>query len=247
MNKKIILPILLSVLLLCNNSAMGSATTILRNGNPNITAYANMHVHENATATTINTVNIPHFIQGLFSDGLSKGFTFSAGSTGAITAFADAGGGQVTVTSAAHGLLNGDAVTISGTTNYNGIFIVANKTDNTYEITDTWVVDDATGNWYLGDRYTVNGGSGGVYQVVFHAFGASAAANKNFEFEIYVNGVNGGVAEGGRRFSSLDIGTVSGGGLISLSPGDVVSFAIINQTDTTDFTFTHISLFLHKI
>jgi hypothetical protein len=68
--------------------------------------------------------------------------------TGLITAFADAGGGQVTVTSAAHGLTNGEYVIISGTTNYNGYFVVANVTTNTFEITDTWVSDDGTGTWH---------------------------------------------------------------------------------------------------
>lgn len=68
--------------------------------------------------------------------------------TGSITAFADAGGGQVTVTSAAHGLTNGEYVIISGTTNYNGYFVVANVATDTYEITDTWVSDDGTGTWH---------------------------------------------------------------------------------------------------
>ena len=66
---------------------------------------------------------------------------------GAITAFADAGGGQVTVTSASHGLSDGYSVTITGTTNYNGTFTIANSDTNTFEITDTWVSDDATGTW----------------------------------------------------------------------------------------------------
>ena len=67
--------------------------------------------------------------------------------TGSITAFADGGGGQVTVTSAAHGLILGDLVTITGTTSYNGSFTVAAITANTFEITDTWLADDATGSW----------------------------------------------------------------------------------------------------
>lgn len=67
--------------------------------------------------------------------------------TGSITAFADAGGGSVTVTSATHGLANGDKVTISGTTSYDGTFTIAGVATNTFTITDTWVADDATGTW----------------------------------------------------------------------------------------------------
>lgn len=67
--------------------------------------------------------------------------------TGSITAFADAGSGQVTVTSASHGLHDNDSVTISGTTSYNGTFTITNTATNTFEITDTWVANDATGTW----------------------------------------------------------------------------------------------------
>ena len=70
----------------------------------------------------------------------------SRATSGDITAFADAGGGQVTVTSAAHGIpMDGRQITITGTTSYDGTFAVTNITTNTFEITDTWVADDATG------------------------------------------------------------------------------------------------------
>ena len=62
-----------------------------------------------------------------------------------ITAFADAGGGEVTVTAASHGFSTDDIVTISGTTNYNGTFSITKVNDNQFKITDTWVSDDATG------------------------------------------------------------------------------------------------------
>jgi hypothetical protein len=70
-------------------------------------------------------------------------------STGSITAFADAGGGKVTVTSAAHGLSNGVQVVITGTTSYNGTFTISDVSADgtTFNITTTWVADDATGTW----------------------------------------------------------------------------------------------------
>jgi hypothetical protein len=66
---------------------------------------------------------------------------------GAITAFANGGGGLVTVTDNDHGLVTGETVTIIGTTSYNGTFEVTVLTHNTFSITATWVANDATGTW----------------------------------------------------------------------------------------------------
>jgi len=77
--------------------------------------------------------------------------TSVSGTTAAITVFADAGGGQVTVTSNGHGLSTGTRIGITGTTNYNGAFTIANALVNTFEITATWVANDATGDWNLAD------------------------------------------------------------------------------------------------
>lgn len=70
--------------------------------------------------------------------------------TGSISAFADYSGtvaGTVLVTSANHGLTNYSAVTITGTTNYNGTFAATIVNSSTFYITDTWVSNDATGTW----------------------------------------------------------------------------------------------------
>ena len=66
--------------------------------------------------------------------------------TGSITAFATSGT-RTQVTSATHGLNNGDAITITGTTSYNGTFNVQDVATNTYIIKVTFVADDATGTW----------------------------------------------------------------------------------------------------
>jgi hypothetical protein len=65
-----------------------------------------------------------------------------------ITAFADAGGGNVKVTSA-NSLSNGTIITISGTTHYNGTYTVANVTATSFTIVATSAGNDATGTWQL--------------------------------------------------------------------------------------------------
>ena len=71
--------------------------------------------------------------------------------TGSISAFANYGGtvpGTVkATTTAAHGLVTGDYVTISGTTNYNGSFEITKIDADEFYFIDTWVSDDATGTW----------------------------------------------------------------------------------------------------
>jgi hypothetical protein len=68
-------------------------------------------------------------------------------SNGSITAFADAGGGDVTATtSAAHGLVNGMRVTITGTTNYDGTYFITNASGSVFDFTATWVATE-TGSW----------------------------------------------------------------------------------------------------
>mgnify|MGYP002725560829 CR=1 FL=1 len=64
-----------------------------------------------------------------------------------ISSFADAGGGNVTVTTSAnHGYASSHKVNISHTTNYNGdSYVITNVTANTFDIVHSWDGDDATG------------------------------------------------------------------------------------------------------
>jgi hypothetical protein len=81
--------------------------------------------------------------------GIQGNFYVAIGNTGTmITSFADAGGGQVTVnTAAAHGFSNGDRIIIEDTTNYDYEYTISGVTTTSYEITATWVSTE-TGNNY---------------------------------------------------------------------------------------------------
>ena len=68
------------------------------------------------------------------------------GGSGIIVSTQNPGGGKVRCTSASHGLVTGDVVTITGTIDYNGTFTVTKIDNNVFEITDTWV-SDQRGRW----------------------------------------------------------------------------------------------------
>lgn len=72
---------------------------------------------------------------------LGSGGVYGAGVDKAITAFADAGGGQVTVTSANHNIPEGNFVDIGVTSpfDYVGNYQITNVTTDTFEITKTFL------------------------------------------------------------------------------------------------------------
>lgn len=69
--------------------------------------------------------------------------------TDTITAFANAGGGDVEATSVGHGLSAGDKVDISGSPNYNGTYYIKSVTEDTFNFTATWVSDDSPATWTI--------------------------------------------------------------------------------------------------
>ncbi len=87
----------------------------------------------NAGATTINVDSTADFPTPV---------------TGSITAFASNGTLGTKVTSAAHGL-KGGKVTITSTTNYNGVFYIQDVLTNSFVIAKSYVANDATGTWTI--------------------------------------------------------------------------------------------------
>lgn len=71
--------------------------------------------------------------------------------TGTNTVYADNGSGGTTVTSAAHGMTIEQAITVAGSTSYNGTHVLSDITTNTYDIDVAFVADDAAGTFTTGD------------------------------------------------------------------------------------------------
>ncbi len=55
--------------------------------------------------------------------------------------------GGVTVTAEGHRLSNGDSVQIFGTSDYDGTYVIANVTDDAFDVSATYVVDESAGTW----------------------------------------------------------------------------------------------------
>jgi hypothetical protein len=132
---------------------------------------------------TIDTTAAWHMYSD-FSVGTTNGLTSEAGTTGAITAFADAGGGEVQVTSAGHSISDGDYISITGTTNYNGLFQITYVDANNFKITVTWVSDDATGTWHHGAHLVVPDNGPGDYKYTWACSMTASANGKVFVFTI---------------------------------------------------------------
>ena len=212
--------------------------------------YGEMHVHDNSTATLISTANIPHLMQGLFAEEDTEGFNFVAGSTGPISAFAEYStvvSGTTKVTDVGHGMSSGAILSISGTTSYNGAFVATVIDVDNYYIIDTFVADDATGNWYEGDKIANDTGKSAKYKVAFHGFGTPETNNDIFEFHLYKDvWIIENLESKGKFTSSTDVKPMSASGLVTLADGEAVTFAIINTSGIGDFTMEHVNIVINS-
>lgn len=123
-------------------------------------------------------------VSGAFT-GFSDDQWRTVSATGSITAYADAGGGQVDVTSVGHGLSDGMTVTISGTTNYNGTFEIVFVSVDNFEIAATWNGDDATGDWATSGADVVLplGTAGNLVKILAEASATSTDGSVRWTFK----------------------------------------------------------------
>lgn len=207
--------------------------------------YGEMYIADSADSITINASTEWHAVETLVT-GFTEGFTFEAGSDGTVASIADAGGGDITVTDTAHGLLAGDIITMTGLADsaYVGLFEVKTVTTDTFTITATYTATD-TGTWQKGSSLTCS--KAGIYIGNWSSSGISAVNAHLFDFVPAVNTTVSTKAKARRKFSNVDYGSFSGGGIMSMAVGDVITFNIQNVGATGDITIRTLDLRLHLI
>lgn len=201
---------------------------------------AGMYFYEDSETLTIDAADIYHLIRGFTSNSLS-GWTFVAGSTGAIASVITSDGGTtITCTDVAHGLLTGDIISITGSSEstYDGVYEVTYLTNDTFKVTVAYAAD-ATATWAEGDYLLAGPASNGNYSIDISISGNSAVAAKRFKFEAFKNASEINTAVFEMTPSGTNIQSGSAPGTISIEDGDRIFLSVMNHTDSTNFTVVH--------
>jgi len=204
-----------------------------------------MFQYNAARTVAIDEATTDNLIRG-FTTGSLAGWTFDDGSTGGITAVANAGGGILTITSAAHGLLENSIISIRGTTDYNGVFVIDSLNVNQFQITATWVTDQP-GTWDEGSCLIAGIYAGGEYQIGFSLSG-SAAALKVMRFMIY-NGATLQTKLVAERYfvDGQIVPCGSASGHVTIAAGNRITICVEGVTDATDFVLENANINLNKL
>lgn len=208
--------------------------------------YAEMYIYNNGGAMTIDEVSTWHGTLGYTEGDNGAHMTFHASIRQAITAWADAGGtpNEVTATSngiQAAGLIAGEFITITGTTNYNGVYEVLSVATNTFNIEHADAGDDAAGTITLPSHYIVSSANAAGLWTVTVNFSVTPAANsKEYDLCLFVNGTpQTDTFMTHKTKDAGDYDTVSFDGLTTLANGDILWLGIMGKTDGTNITFKH--------
>lgn len=210
--------------------------------------FASMYLNANGTATTIETANTPIALR-LFTTGSLDDWTFVAGSTAAITAYADYSGtvaGTVLATST-HGLTTGDYITIRGTTNYNGVFQVTVVDGTHFYFIDTWAGDDGASDFDQASYLQAGANSAGTYSIDWNvSTSEGGGAGSTILYIPYKNTTVIAQARSQRKFANNDVGSISGGGDVGIVANDRV-YLTAQSTGTNAITNSYGSVRLHRL
>jgi hypothetical protein len=217
--------------------------------NPAVNGVGEMSEYENAISLNITQTNTynPIFTAGVVA-GFLDGWTFVAGTGGAFTSVANAGGGQITFnTSGAHGMVAGQvvAITLSSVAGYRPpnptIFVIQSVTATSFNVIASFT-STATGNYTRGTCIVAGPSAAGNYRLMWDATIAPANGNKDWKIEPLQNASNLDKAASEQIIATAGAACLAGGCFLTVAAGDKISLAINNQTDTTDIIIRNLNL-----
>lgn len=212
--------------------------------------YGACYSYEHELALSIDAKDIYHPVRDM-SAGTLSGTVFDAGSASIVSSVAVGPVGYITCTSVGHGLNNGDIVYLIGSSSYDGKFIVANKTDNTFDVAGLFTVTDVC-NWYKPSTLKVLADQPSDYYVSYKIVLAGSPLSTDVKAGISYGGVSpitdveSTISECNSTAGSGFI-VLSGLDFISLSKGDCIWVQIKNVKHDADLVIHHANVNIHVL
>jgi hypothetical protein len=221
---------------------------------PSIGGITGMFEYNNATVMGIDQINTyhPFWTAGVIA-GTLDGWTFLAGVSGGFTAVANIGGGQIRfTTSAPHGMLAGQIVTITSASvaGYQPpnpqIFVIQAVAASTFDVIATFTAT-ATGTFTRGASLKAGTAAAGSYELTWNATAkAASGANKDYKFEPCQNTTNVDKGAAGQLMNSTGPQACGGSAFVTVAAGDTFTMLCNNQTDVTDITIVNMNFRLKR-
>jgi len=202
----------------------------------------------NQTTTAIEVASVKQALH-LLVTGLKNGFSVTNGITGAgdITTNVPVVAGTVKLTDAAHGLVTGDIVTITKSTNYNGIFTVTRVSADIFTIVAAYVADAVGAVWTRGTKIKCDYIVAAKYQLNLRIDALVETINTVFNFNVIKNVTPEASLILEHKYLDLSQQNVSTCGIVSLNPGDIIWVTTENTSGAGDITIKNLNLTLTQI
>lgn len=176
---------------------------------------------------------------------LSSGFSFVAGSEGSGTTTTADSGNSINIADAAHGLADGDLVTVQSSNHIGvGTVLVTGVTDNTdnFEVDISYVANEAI-TWQMGSYLLVS--KTGTYRGIWNAsFSQSLNNTQTSTITPFMNTTQATKATASRLLANnSDVGAIGGNGIMSFTVNDRLWFACqTTAAQTLTFTIRNVSV-----
>jgi len=210
--------------------------------------FGECYLYNNSTAMAIDIVNVYHACPNGVT-GLVNGFTFKNGKISAVSGVASASGGtKITCTSVAHGFLDGEVITITNSTNYDGVYLVESKTDDTFVVAKAYVVTRAF-NAVRGFSIRANTGTAGTFILDWNCSAKNASGtNKDWRIEANINLLPEDKASAQVRLpSATETSLLAAGCILTIAAGDYLWISVKNLTDNVDLVIVDANLRIRRI
>ena len=210
--------------------------------------FGEAYLYANTGTMAIDIVNVYHACPNA-TTGLVNGFTYKAGKVAAVSGVASASGGaKITCTSVAHGFLDGEVITITNSTNYDGVYLVESKTDDTFVVAKAYVAS-RTFNAVRGFSLRANAGTSGTFVMDWNCSAKNASGtNKDWRIEANQNLDALDKASSQVRLpSATETSALSAGCVLVVAAGDYLWISVKNITDATDLIIVDANFRIRRI